>query len=213
MEEVMRFGGIGVDAIDEIILIGGSSSIPAVRTMIQEFFHKPISRRDPLMEAVTEGAVIMAAKIGGRTKIPRIDDLRFRDICPFSIGIQRSGHRMSVIIPAGTQLPTTVTKQMKNTDGSKTRRSFYVFEGPWPTTDRNSCIAQFRVEDIPTRQPVDVIFALNSNRILAVKAVALFQGISDFLPVRKTGCLLGTLQGAVRPDNRHSISERQTQST
>jgi molecular chaperone DnaK (HSP70) len=195
MEEVLRFGGIRVEAISEVILIGGSSSIPAVRRRIEKFFHRRLSFQDPLIEGVAEGATIIAGKMWGRSRIPRMPDLHFQDICPLSIGLRSSGGRMKVFIPAGTKLPATVTKRMRNDDPNKVVGLVHVYEGLWRMTTRNPCLAEFRVEG---HRPADrgserleLTFTLDSNRILAVSAAVVSRKATTDLPVRKTGCLMG----------------------
>jgi molecular chaperone DnaK (HSP70) len=193
LEEVMRFGKIVALQIDEVILIGGSSSIPAVRTIIKRFFDKPLLLRTPHLEAVAQGATIIAGNMMGRTGIRRIDELQFQDICPLSIGLRCDGDRMKVIIPAGTKLPATVKRRMRTAHRNKTARVFHVYEGPWRMTKRNPRLATFRVESHPAAEAEDeraeITFNLDCNRILTVTAIVVSRGISTDLPVIKTACL------------------------
>jgi molecular chaperone DnaK (HSP70) len=197
LEEVLEFGGITAAAVDEIITIGGSTSIPAVRLAIRDFFGKePFDGVSPL-EAVAKGAAIMAGKIKGKTSIPRIRDLEFRDICPLSIGVDLVGERMSVVIPAGTPLPAIRTAKFGTAIHDQADGRFQVFEGPWSMTKRNRLLGSFQVQGIPPeeagKEQVEITFSLDSDRILTVTAVIPSQGTTtSSLTVRKTGCLLGT---------------------
>jgi L1 cell adhesion molecule like protein len=195
MEEVLRFGGIEAEAIDEMILIGGSSRIPAVRTIIEGLFRKPRLFRIPCLEVVAEGATILAGKIMGRSGFQRIEDVQLLDICPLSIGLRCDGGRMKVIIPTGTKLPATVTKRMRPDHLNAAAPFFHVYEGPWQMTKRNPRLATFRVESRSATEGGDeraeITFNLDSNRILSVTAAVVSGGIRIDLPVRKTTCLRG----------------------
>jgi molecular chaperone DnaK len=197
LEEVLEFGGLTAGEVDEIITISGSSMIPAVHDMVARFFGKrPFHGVSPL-EAVAKSAAIMAGKIKGRTGVPNIQDLEFRDICPLSIGVDIAGEQMSVVIPAGTRLPATKRQTFGTVIHGQDGGRFQVFEGPWLMTKRNRLLGSFEIEGIPPaeagREQVELTFSLDSDRILTVKAHVVSQGTTTTrLTVRKTGCLLGT---------------------
>jgi molecular chaperone DnaK (HSP70) len=147
------------------------------------------------MEAAMKDATIIAGKIMGRNGIPRIDNLQFQDTCPLSIGLRSDGDRMKVIIPAGTKFPATATKRMRIQHQSQTRKLVQVYEGPWYMTKRNALLAECVVEvKSPAGQNEQIYcaFNLDSNRILMVAVIAVFQRTRTDLKVTKNTCRVDT---------------------
>jgi molecular chaperone DnaK (HSP70) len=168
-----------------------------VHLTLAHFFGKKPFHGVSALEAVAQGAAIMAGRIKGGTGIPRIQDLEFRDICPLAIGVDVVGDRMSVLIRAGARLPATAKRSFGTVIHGQDRGRFQVFEGPWLMTKRNRLLDSFQVEGIPPaeagREQIELTFSLDSDRILTVKAAIPSQGTNTrVLEVKKTGCLLGT---------------------
>jgi molecular chaperone DnaK (HSP70) len=192
--------------IDDILLIGGSSSIPAVKRKITAFFGKvPLQGVSPL-EAVTKGATIIAGQIKGGCGMSIIRDLAVHDICAVPIGVGVAAARMWVIIPAGSQLPAEGTSRFVTAFPNQKVVPFDVLEGSWLMTKRNRRLGSFTIRGIPPaearEESVSVTFGLSHDRILTVTAVVLSQGTTTHLEVQKVGCLFGA------EETRRSPAER-----
>jgi molecular chaperone DnaK (HSP70) len=191
VEAVLEQGHTRKECIDDIILIGGSSAIPAVKSAIERLLGKtPFSGLSPL-EAVAKGTAIIAGQLtDGR------GSFAFRDICPLSLGIKLSGGVMSVLIEAGAPLPATGSSKFCISLHNQTSGLCEIFEGPWRMTHRNRLLVSFLVEGIPMaeagEEQVEVTFHLDRSRILTASAVVLSRGTSTHLKVAKFGSLVET---------------------
>jgi L1 cell adhesion molecule like protein len=210
VEEVLERGETTKTEIDEVIMIGGSSMIPAVRGLIERFFDKSLFQRVSPLEAVTKGATIMASKIKGSDEIPEIAQLDVCEICPVSLGVEDTAHRMWVVIPAGSRLPAMASTTLVPSVHNQTSLRLSLYEGPWHMSKRNQALGSFEASGIPPAEAQEevmkVTFALDLDGILTATAVVVSNGATTSLTVMKTGRLKET--GKVKRTAEERESEK-----
>ena len=161
--------GIAAGGIDEVILAGGMSRMPAVRSKVQEIFGREPSRTVNPDEAVALGAAIQAGLLGGE-----VGDIVLLDVTPLTLGTATQGGVMTPIIPRNTTIPTKETKPFTTTADSQSSVDIHVLQGERPMSADNKAIGHFILHGIlpaPRGVPqIDVTFDIDSNGILSVSA-------------------------------------------
>lgn len=163
------------DDIDEIVLVGGSTRIPKLQSMLQAYFGgKELCRALNPDEAVAYGAAVQAAILSGERNA-KTDDLLLMDVTPLSLGIETTGRVMSVIIPRNTPIPCVRTQTYTTEHNYQTQVDVAVYEGERPTSDGNHLLGEFTISGIERAKrgepQIEVTFSLDSNGILDVKAI------------------------------------------
>nr|XP_043635544.1 heat shock 70 kDa protein 1-like [Erigeron canadensis] len=180
--------------VDEIILVGGSTRIPKIQTMLREFFDwKELSMSVNPDEAVAYGAAVMASKLSGNKENSSVQDLVLLDVTPLSLGIEITGKVMSVLIPRNTPIPTKKTNSYCTADNQRTTR-ISVYQGERPRCTDNHLLGEFTVSGFlrtPKGVPNhNVCFEIDANGIITVTAEMLFTGKTDTLTItNETGRL------------------------
>ena len=111
VEKVIRDAKLSKSQVDEVVLVGGSSRIPKVQQLLQEFFNgKELCQSINPDEAVAYGATVQAAVLSGKGQGSKLDDLLLLDVAPLSLGLETAGGVMTVLIPRNTTIPTKKTQ-------------------------------------------------------------------------------------------------------
>lgn len=160
--------------IDEIVLVGGSTRIPKVQSLLKEYFDgKEPNRGINPDEAVAVGAAIQAAIIGGADM--GSNDMIFIDVAPLSLGIETVGGVMSPIIDRNTVIPAKKTKVFTTYQDQQTMVTIGVFEGERSLVKDNHRLGKFDLTGIPPAArgvpQIEVTFDIDANSILTVTAV------------------------------------------
>lgn len=156
--------------LDEIILVGGSTRIPAVQKMVREFFGKePCSGVNP-DEVVAIGAAIQGGVLSGEVK-----DVLLLDVTPLSLGIETRGGVMSRLIDANTTIPTRESEIFSTAADNQSSVEIHVLQGERTMADQNKSIGRFHFDEIPPLRrgipKIEVTFDIDANGILNVTAV------------------------------------------
>ena len=159
------------DSIDEILLVGGTTRIPAVQNAVKEFFGKEPSKGVNPDEAVAQGAAIQGAILNGDNSV---GDVVLLDVTPLNLGISTVGDVMTTMVEANTTIPTKKTMEFSNAENNQTMASIVVFSGNRPMAHDNKLLGQFNIEITPSPRgmnKIEVSFDIDANGILTVSAV------------------------------------------
>ncbi len=169
--KAMSDAGLSNSDIDEVILVGGSSRIPAVQKLVEDFFGKVPSKGVNPDEVVAVGASIQGAilnKEGG------VGDIVLLDVTPLTMGIETMGGVMTKLIEANTTIPCKKSEIFSTAADNQTAVTIHVLQGERPMASQNKSIGQFNLEGIaPARRGVpqiEVTFDIDANGILKVSA-------------------------------------------
>ena len=157
--------------IDEVILVGGSSRIPAVQTLVQNFFGKVPSKGVNPDEVVAVGAAIQGAILNNEKGV---GDVVLLDVTPLTLGIETLGGVMTKLIDANTTIPVKKSETFSTAADNQTEVTIHVLQGERPMASQNKSIGQFNLTGItPARRGVpqiEVTFDIDANGILKVTA-------------------------------------------
>jgi len=159
-----------VSDLDEIILVGGSTRIPAVQKMVREFFGKEPAKDVNPDEVVAIGAAIQGGVLSGEVK-----DVLLLDVTPLSLGIEARGGVMTRLIEANTTIPTRQSEIFSTADDNQSSVEIHVLQGERPMADHNKSIGRFHFDGIPLLRrgipKIEVTFDIDANGILQVTAI------------------------------------------
>ena len=170
-QNAMRDAKLQTSEIDEVILVGGSSRIPAVQTLVKNYFGKEPSKGVNPDEVVAVGAAIQGAILN---KENGVGDIVLLDVTPLTLGIETMGGVMTKLIEANTTIPCKKSETFSTAVDNQTAVTIHVLQGERPMAAQNKSIGQFNLEGIaPARRGVpqiEVTFDIDANGILNVSA-------------------------------------------
>ena len=170
-QNAMRDAKLSTSDIDEVILVGGSSRIPAVQTLVKNYFGKEPSKGVNPDEVVAVGASIQGAILNNEKGA---GDIVLLDVTPLTLGIETMGGVMTKLIEANTTIPCKKSETFSTAVDNQTAVTIHVLQGERPMASQNKSIGQFNLEGIaPARRGVpqiEVTFDIDANGILKVSA-------------------------------------------
>ena len=170
-QNAMRDAKLQTSDIDEVILVGGSSRIPTVQTLVKNYFGKEPSKGVNPDEVVAVGASIQGAILN---KESGVGDIVLLDVTPLTLGIETMGGVMTKLIDANTTIPAKKSEVFSTAVDNQTAVTIHVLQGERPMAAQNKSIGQFNLEGIaPARRGVpqiEVTFDIDANGILNVSA-------------------------------------------
>ncbi len=165
----LKDAGLKTSDIDEVILVGGSTRIPAVQKLVQDFFGKTPYKGVNPDEVVAVGASIQGGVLTGEVK-----DVLLLDVTPLSLGIETLGGVMTRLIDANTTIPTKKSEIFSTAADNQTSVEIHVLQGERPMANQNKSIGRFHLDGIPPAPrgipQIEVTFDIDSNGILNVTA-------------------------------------------
>jgi molecular chaperone DnaK len=165
----LKDSGLSVSEIDEVLLVGGSTRIPAIQQLVEKFFGKVPSKGVNPDEVVAVGAAIQGGVLTGEVK-----DVLLLDVTPLSLGIETMGGVMTKLIESNTTIPTKKTEVFTTAADSQPSVEIHVLQGERPIASGNKTIGRFHLDGIPPAPrgvpQIEVSFDIDANGILHVAA-------------------------------------------
>ena len=182
-KKAMEDAGLKTKDIDTIVMVGGSTRVPAVKDAVSAFFGKPVNDEVNPDEVVALGAAVQADILAGNNT-----DFLLLDITPLSLGIETMGGLMDVLIPRNSKIPTMVGRQYTTQKDGQSGMRISVFQGERDPVKDNRKLAEFNLTGIPGMPAglpkVDVQFLIDADGILIVKAKELRSGVEQSIEVK-----------------------------
>jgi molecular chaperone DnaK len=168
-KKALADAGIGVDKIDEVVLVGGQTRMPKIQEMVKKLFGREPHRGVNPDEVVAVGAAVQAGVLAGEVK-----DLLLLDVTPLTLAIETLGGVATQMIPRNTTIPTKKTETFSTAADSQTEVEVHVLQGERPLAAQNRTLGKFKLAGIPPAPrgvpQIEVTFDIDANGILNVTA-------------------------------------------
>jgi len=169
VENALKDAGVSKSDINEVVLVGGSSRIPAVQQLVKEYTGKEPNQSVNPDEVVAVGAAIQAGVLAGEVK-----DIVLLDVTPLTLGIETLGGVMTPLVPRNTTIPVSKSQVFSTAENNQTAVDIHVLQGERPMSKDNKSLGMFRLDGIPPAMrglpQIEVTFDIDANGIVNVSA-------------------------------------------
>jgi heat shock protein 5 len=185
VEQVLKDANVKKSEIDDIVLVGGSTRIPKVQQLLEDYFGgKKASKNINPDEAVAYGAAVQAGILSGESGA---EDLVLVDVCPLTLGIETTGGVMTKLIPRNTVIPTRKSQIFSTAADNQPVVLIQIYEGERSLTKDNNLLGKFELTGIPPAPrgvpQIEVTFEIDANGILKVSAQDKVAGKSESITI------------------------------
>jgi molecular chaperone DnaK len=169
VENALKDAGVSKSDIDEVVLVGGSTRIPAVQQLVKEYTGKEPNQSVNPDEVVAVGAAVQAGVLAGEVK-----DIVLLDVTPLTLGIETLGGVMTPLVPRNTTIPVSKSQVFSTAENNQTAVDIHVLQGERPMAGDNKSLGMFRLDGIPPAMrglpQIEVTFDIDANGIVNVSA-------------------------------------------
>ena len=169
VENALKDAGVTKSDINEVVLVGGSSRIPAVQQLVKEYTGKEPNQSVNPDEVVAVGAAVQAGVLAGEVK-----DIVLLDVTPLTLGIETLGGVMTPLVPRNTTIPVSKSQVFSTAENNQTAVDIHVLQGERPMARDNKSLGMFRLDGIPPAMrglpQIEVTFDIDANGIVNVSA-------------------------------------------
>lgn len=169
VEQALKDAGLSKGEIDEVVLVGGSTRIPAVQALVKDYTGKEPNQSVNPDEVVAVGAAIQAGVLAGEVK-----DIVLLDVTPLTLGIETLGGVLTPLVPRNTTIPVSKSQVFSTAENNQTAVDINVLQGERPMAKDNKTLGMFRLDGIPPAMrglpQIEVTFDIDANGIVNVSA-------------------------------------------
>lgn len=169
VEQAIKDAGLSKGDINEVVLVGGSTRIPAVQTLVKDYTGKDPNQSVNPDEVVAVGAAIQAGVLAGEVK-----DIVLLDVTPLTLGIETLGGVLTALVPRNTTIPVSKSQVFSTAENNQTAVDIHVLQGERPMAKDNKSLGMFRLDGIPPAMrgmpQIEVSFDIDANGIVNVSA-------------------------------------------
>lgn len=169
VEQALKDAGLSKGEIDEVVLVGGSTRIPSVQTLVKDYTGKDPNQSVNPDEVVAVGAAIQAGVLAGEVK-----DIVLLDVTPLTLGIETLGGVLTPLVPRNTTIPVSKSQVFSTAENNQTAVDINVLQGERPMARDNKSLGMFRLDGIPSAMrgmpQIEVTFDIDANGIVNVSA-------------------------------------------
>ncbi|MBE7707322.1 MAG: molecular chaperone DnaK [Cyanobacteria bacterium SIG27] len=169
VEKAIKDAGISKSELNEVVLVGGSTRIPAVQQLVKDYTGKEPNQSVNPDEVVAVGAAVQAGVLAGEVK-----DIVLLDVTPLTLGIETLGGVMTPLVPRNTTIPVSKSQTFSTADDNQTAVDIHVLQGERPMAGDNKSLGMFRLDGIPPAMKgmpqIEVTFDIDANGIVNVTA-------------------------------------------
>jgi molecular chaperone DnaK len=208
VQQALKDAGISAKEVDEVVLVGGQTRMPAIQHMVKDLFGKEPHKGVNPDEVVAVGAAIQAGVLKGEVK-----DILLLDVTPLTLGVETYGGVMTTMIPRNTTIPTSKTETYTTAADGQTSVEVHVLQGERPMASENKSLGKFILDGIlpaPRGVPqIEVTFDIDANGILNVSARDKATGKEQKIVIQSSsGLSEAEIQKMVKDAEEHAEEDR-----
>lgn len=212
-KQVLSDAQVGVESIDEVILVGGSTRMPRVQQLVKDFFKREPNKSVNPDEVVAVGAAIQGAVLAGE-----VTDVLLLDVTPLSLGIETLGGVTTRLIERNTTIPTRKSQVFSTAEDNQTAVDIRVVQGEREMARDNKLLGQFKLEGIPAARrgtpQIEVAFDIDANGIVNVQAKDLGTGKEQKITITSSsGLSKEEIEKMVKDAQAHEAEDKKVRET